>query len=266
MAADQDRGATDGSSETTPTDGGTVATAAIPVFRSKPSAALVCRKAPKNSAGMVWRALILLTGIFVAVRLIGYLGGVATALFSQWWSQHSVARCSESSPNTCRVLWQPSSPCSSCSARVGGPWIHHPGGHQRIGEHGGGRATRRRADRRMVENRTAAPDRYRNQFADYECAQNWLSPVKVRASRREFLAPSGTSQMGSLPHPWESSAPSSSSTAGRKSGAGQCRGFQTTSALRSMTAGKQPGSRSRVTRAASSSSQSPTAYWSASAW
>ena len=35
----------------------------------------------KNSAGMVWRALILLTGIFVAVRLIGYLGGVAIALF-----------------------------------------------------------------------------------------------------------------------------------------------------------------------------------------
>lgn len=35
----------------------------------------------KNSAGTVWRVLILLAGAFVAVRAIGYLGGVAIALF-----------------------------------------------------------------------------------------------------------------------------------------------------------------------------------------
>lgn len=35
----------------------------------------------KNSAGIVWRTLILLTGLFIAVQIIGYLGGVAIALF-----------------------------------------------------------------------------------------------------------------------------------------------------------------------------------------
>lgn len=81
MAADQDRGATDGSSETTPTDGGTVATAAIPRVPLQAFSSVGVPQGLKNSAGMVWRVLILLTGIFVAVRLIGYLGGVAIALF-----------------------------------------------------------------------------------------------------------------------------------------------------------------------------------------
>ena len=35
----------------------------------------------KNTAGTVWRVLVVLVGLFVAVRAVGYLGGVAIALF-----------------------------------------------------------------------------------------------------------------------------------------------------------------------------------------
>ena len=62
-------------------NGGAVATAEPPSIPMHAFSSIGVPQGLKNSAGTIWRILIVLVGIFVAVRLVGYLGGVAIALF-----------------------------------------------------------------------------------------------------------------------------------------------------------------------------------------
>ncbi len=60
---------------------GSVATAEVPAIPMHAFSSIGVPQGLKNSAGTIWRVLVVLVGIFVAVRLVGYLGGVAIALF-----------------------------------------------------------------------------------------------------------------------------------------------------------------------------------------
>lgn len=81
MAANQNPDAnSDAGGPPTPGDG-IVATPTAPTIPLHAFSGIGVPQGLKNSAGTVWRVLILLAGIFIAIQLVGYLGGVAIALF-----------------------------------------------------------------------------------------------------------------------------------------------------------------------------------------
>lgn len=81
MSATENTGAQAGDSDLPSADGGAVAAATPATVPMQAFSNIGVPQGLKNSAGMIWRILIVLTGAFVAVRAVGYLGGVAIALF-----------------------------------------------------------------------------------------------------------------------------------------------------------------------------------------